>query len=80
MNPFDFVNSINSNNKPDIMTGSENDALMESSYVPFVVNRTFSYFPETVLLANQVNLFPQLDNHPTICQDCISNTRAQCAT
>ncbi len=62
MNPFDFVNAINSTNKPDLIAGSENDDLTEKAYVPFVVNRTFSYFPETLLYVNQINMLPHLDN------------------
>lgn len=55
MTPFDFVNSINSSAKKDLMTGSENDELAESSYVPFVVNKSLSYFADTVLHANEMN-------------------------
>lgn len=55
MTPFDFVNSINSPSKKDLMTDSENDELAESSYVPFIVNKTLSYFPETILHANEMN-------------------------
>lgn len=61
MTPFDFINSINSNKK-DLMTGSENDSVSESSYVPFVVNKTLSYFPETVLHANEMNIYSSLNN------------------
>jgi hypothetical protein len=55
MTPFDFLNSINSNKK-DLMTGTENDELAEGSYVPFVVNKSLSYFPETILHANLMNM------------------------
>jgi len=41
--------------KKDIM-----DEENESSYNPFMVNRTLSYFPDTVLLANEMNLSPDL--------------------
>ena len=44
------------------MTGSNNDAAVESSYVPFVINKSLSYFPETVLQANAMNGRPLLDN------------------
>lgn len=54
MTPFDFVNSITTNKK-DLMKGTENDELSESSYVPFVVNKALSYFPDTVLYANEMN-------------------------
>jgi hypothetical protein len=53
--PFDYVNSITFNKK-DMMTGTENDELAEKSYVPFVVNRALSYFPDTILYANEMNI------------------------
>ena len=64
MNPFDYVNAINSQNKKDLMTGTENDELAESSYVPFVVNRALSYFPDTIMYANHMNIHRILDNKP----------------
>ncbi len=57
-NVFDFVNSV-SYNKQDLLangTHSSND------YVPFVVNRTLSYFPDTVLFANEMNQYSHLSN------------------
>ena len=51
MNPFDFVNSIN-HTKQDLFKDSE---VSETSYVPYVVNKSLSYFPETVLHANEMN-------------------------
>ena len=62
MNPFEFVNAINSSSKKDLMTGTENDDLAEKSYVPFVVNRALSYFPDTLMLANHMNIHHILDN------------------
>lgn len=56
MNVFDFVNSINYT-KNDLMTNSDSNELSESSYVPFVVNRSLSYFVDTVLYANEMNKF-----------------------
>jgi Bacteriophage clamp loader A subunit len=61
MNPFDFVNAINTSKK-DLMTGSENDELAEKAYVPYVVNRALSYFPETLLYANEMNVHHLIDN------------------
>jgi hypothetical protein len=58
MNPFDFVNSINQSKK-DLMLDPE---VSETDYVPFVVNRTVSYFPETILYANEINRYQFLDN------------------
>lgn len=57
MNPFDFVNAINSSKKNLIV-----DDASEKSYVPYVVNRQLSYFQDTVLLANEMNKHHLLDN------------------
>lgn len=54
MNPFDYVNAINQSKK-DIMTGTDNDELAEEAYVPFIVNKALSYFPDTIMHANQMN-------------------------
>lgn len=56
-NPFDFVNAINSTKK-DIMV----DDLDEKSYNAFMVNRALSNFPDTVLLANEMNRYHHIDN------------------
>lgn len=55
MTPFDYVNAINSKAKKDIMSGTDDDRQAENDYVPYVVNRTLSYFPDTVLHANELN-------------------------
>ena len=36
--------------------------MMEKEYLPFVVNRTLSYFLDTVLYANEVNVQSHTDN------------------
>lgn len=59
--PFDYVNAINYN-KQDLMTGTENDELAEAAYVPFLTNRGLSYFPDTILYANEMNKHNHLDN------------------
>ena len=61
MNPFDFVNSINFNKK-NLMKESGNDELTEKLYVPFLVNRSLSYFTDTLLYANEMNHNHLLDN------------------
>ena len=53
-NPFDFIKSISSTKK-DIM---EN----EKDYNAFMVNRGLSYFPDTVIYANEMNKFHHLDS------------------
>lgn len=62
MNPYDYVNAINSKQKKDLMTGSDNDQLAESSYIPFIVNKALSYFPDTVMYANAMNQYNLIDN------------------
>lgn len=55
--PFDFLKSINQS-KEDIMV----DDIEEKAYKPYFVNRSLSYFPDTVLLANEMNVNHHLDN------------------
>jgi purine-nucleoside phosphorylase len=57
MNPFDFLNDINYG-KQNIMV----DDLAEKDYNAFMVNRGLSYFHDTVLMANEMNLNAHLDN------------------
>lgn len=61
MNVFDYVNSITFNKK-DMMTGTDNDELAEKEYVPFIVNRALSYFPDTIMHASNMNLYHDIDN------------------
>jgi hypothetical protein len=60
-NPFEYLNAINSTKK-DLMTGSENDELAEKNYVPYITNKTLSYFPDTIMYASAMNLHHDLDN------------------
>jgi len=55
MTPFDFVNAINFD-KRDLFE----DPQAEKDYVPFLVNRSLSYFPDTVMYANAVNTTPNI--------------------
>lgn len=56
MNPFEYVNAIN-DTKKDIMV----DEVAEKSYIPFTINRSLSYFSDTVLAANEMNRNHHLD-------------------
>ena len=56
MGPFDYLNSIN-DTKVDIMV----DDIAEKQYTPYMVNRGLSYFLDTVLYANEMNLNHHLD-------------------
>lgn len=37
------------------------DEADERAYVPFIINRSLSYFPDTVAIANEVNVYHHLD-------------------
>lgn len=56
-NPFDWLTSIN-DTKVDMM---EDDPTTEKGYLPFMVNRGLSYFPDTIMYANEMNRFSFLD-------------------
>ena len=51
MSFFDFLNAINTTKK-DLL---REDPLTEKDYVPFMVNRGLSYFPDTIMYANEMN-------------------------
>jgi|TARA_X000001316_G_C905367_1_gene22226 hypothetical protein len=57
MNPFDYLNAINTSKK-DIMV----DDIAEKDYNAFMVNRGLSYFADTVLMANEMNINHHLDS------------------
>ena len=54
MTPFDFVNLVLHNKKPD-------DDIDFRDYAPFIVNRSLSYHIDCVLYANEMNLWPSTD-------------------
>jgi len=55
MNPFDYLNAINTSKK-NLMENSANDELAEKSYEPFLINRGLSYFPDSIFYANEMNM------------------------
>ena len=57
MNPFDYLNSINWTKK-----NIRKDDIDEKAYNPFLVNRTLSYFQDTIAYANIMNQYHHLDN------------------
>lgn len=57
MNPFEYVSAINMS-KEDIMI----DDIAEKAYNPFIVNRSMSYFNDTVLYANEMNVNHHIDH------------------
>lgn len=56
MSPFDYLNAINTT-KEDLMLDPEN----EKAYSAYMVNRGLSYFPDTVKIANEMNVNCHLD-------------------
>jgi len=56
MNHFDYLSSIN-DTKKDIMV----DDIAEKQYNSFMVNRGLSYFHDTSLIANEMNMHAHLD-------------------
>lgn len=60
-NPFDYVSAINYTKK-DLMTDTDNDELAEAGYNPYLTNKALSYFPDTILYANEMNMHYNADN------------------
>jgi len=52
----DYLNSINQNKKNIIV-----DDVTEKAYPPFIVNKCLSAFHDTVLFANEMNMYAHLD-------------------
>ena len=57
MNPFEYLTAIN-DSKKDIMV----DDIAEKAYNSFMTNRGLSYFNDTVLMANEMNIHHQIDS------------------
>lgn len=58
MSPFDFLNSINST-KINLVDQDEDNINLYNS---FLINRSLSYFPDTVLISNEMNRLHHLDD------------------
>lgn len=57
LSPFDFVNAISYTKEP-LMDDPE---VYEKDYVPYIVNRSLSYHLDSILYANDMNMFHRLD-------------------
>ena len=57
MSPFTFLNEINFGKKDIIV-----DDITEKQYNSFMVNRGLSYFKDTAVIANEMNINHHLDN------------------
>jgi len=53
----EFLNSINQT-KENLLS---KDPRLEKEFVPFVINKCFSYFPDTIFYANRMNQVAFLD-------------------
>ena len=53
MELFDYVKCINSGEKKNIE--------VDNNYVPFLVGRAFSFYPDTVKVASVINRYPDID-------------------
>lgn len=60
-NPFDYINDINTGKK-NIIRNSEDPVRSEKEYNAFLTNRSLSYFLDTVLYANEMNINHHLDS------------------
>ena len=58
MTPFDFINAINLT-KNNLFE----DPQADKDYLPFIVNRGLSYFPDTILYANEMNRNSSIPKH-----------------
>jgi hypothetical protein len=56
----DYLNAIN-HSKKDLM--NTDDETVERQYTPFIINRSLSYFPDTILQSNEMNLYSHLDKN-----------------
>lgn len=58
-NPFTYIESLSSS-KRHLLRNTDNDEAAEKSYVAFLTNRNFSFFPDTLGDANIMNRLWQL--------------------
>lgn len=65
LSPFDFIKSINEGRKgkhllndctADDSLEASNPESSDKQYVPFIINRGLSYFKDTALFANEMNI------------------------
>lgn len=59
MNVFDFVKAINSHN--NIVEESSNPDYLIGEYIPFLINKNYSLYIDTIIYANDMNLNSSVD-------------------
>lgn len=57
-NPFSYLNAINNNDWYHF----KDVTILNKDYPAFMINRGLSYFPDTVLYANEMNIHHQIDS------------------
>lgn len=60
MNPFDFIKDIQ-RGKKDVIRNSESPEKAEGFYNPYITNRALSFYPDSILHANEMNMRAGLD-------------------
>ena len=55
----DYLNAINQTKEPLMDTEDEQ---WEKKYPPFIINKCVAPFPDTIMLLNEINQLPHLDN------------------
>ena len=58
MNLSEILNSINHNKENVLRSRDERE---EKSYAPFIINKSLSYFADTIFLSNHMNVIPNVD-------------------
>ncbi len=71
MNPFEFIDAVGQSKK-DLIRSSDDPESTAKNYNPWLINKHFSYFVDSVLYANDMNLLPHLD--PLLQQDYFIST------
>ena len=56
--PFSFINEINGKQQLSFYTD-----ITQTQYIPFIINRGLSYFADTIIPANEMNIHPDLDRY-----------------
>ena len=58
MNLSEILNSINHNKENILRSRDERE---ERSYAPYIINKSLSYFSDTIFLSNNMNAIPNVD-------------------
>ncbi len=62
LGPFEYIKNINKNNSEDMMPEEHSST---EGYTPWIINRSFSSFQDTILYANEIQKYSGL---PLRCQ------------